>query len=256
MLRILVKSVGGQAQQLHSVAGFRQIIFASDLLEPRQRFAQLGLCLCFRFDLRIQVYQIGETGLGLGLNLTQKQFRDLQGLVDEYTIKNINLLDQLEMKAFELKQELRKVDRCKNKFTEYNSVYRANALVREISKLRGEQIKLKTSYLLKAKDVLTTEQRLRLIERILEFEANMPEETFIIVEEQILQLDLGLTTDQVKKIMRHRADMEKNAIDLELKIDMQLIDLQVVLSEPEIDSNQINNIIMTTTDLLTRLSIF
>lgn len=195
----------------------------------------------------------GSRGMGMGLNLTEKQYKDLQGLVNEYTRKSISIMDQIDIKAFELKQELRRVDRFKNKFTEYNSVYRANQLVRELSNLRSEQIKLKTSYLLKAKDILTIEQRLKVIERILEFEGAMPEETFFIVEHQILELDLGLSVDQVKKIMRHRADMEKKAIDLDLKIDMQMIDLQVVLAKPDIDTEKINTIIMSVTDLMTQL---
>lgn len=195
-----------------------------------------------------------ETRLpGLNLSLTDKQVTALQGVFEEYTGKNLALLGEIDKKFTDLKLELRKKDRFESKFKEINSVYKANTLVKEISKLHGEILKTRITYLLKAKDVFTQEQREKLFARLLEFDFDMPDEIFIIVEENLISLDIGLTIEQVKKILRYRADMEKKAIDINYKIDMQLIDLQVELLKDERDSDKINKTILTITDLGTRL---
>jgi hypothetical protein len=190
---------------------------------------------------------------GLNLKLTDKQMTALQGVFDEYSSKNLELLAQIERKFTDLRLELRRKDRFENRFKAYDSVYKANTLVKEISSLYGETLKTKVKYLLKAKDVLSREQRERLFARLLEFDFDMPDEIFVIIEGNLFSLDIGLKINQLKKIMRYRADMEKKAIDINYKIGMQLIDLQVELFKDERDSDKINNIVLTITDLGTQL---
>ena len=190
---------------------------------------------------------------GLNLKLTDKQMTALQGVFDEYSSKNLELLAQIERKFTDLRLELRRKDRFENRFKAYDSVYKANTLVKEISSLYGETLKTKVKYLLKAKDVLSREQRERLFARLLEFDFDMPDEIFVIIEGALFSLDIGLKINQLKKIMGYRADMEKKAIDINYKIGMQLIDLQVELFKDERDSDKINNIVLTITDLGTQL---
>lgn len=197
---------------------------------------------------------VAETRIpGLNLKLTDKQVTALQGVFDEYSSENLELLGEIEKKFIDLRLELRRKDRFENRFKVYDSVYKANTLVKEISSLYGEALKTRVKYLLKAKDVLTREQREKLFKRLIEFEFDMPEEIFVIIEGDLFSLDIGLTIDQVKKIMRYRADKEKKAIDINFKIDMQLIDLQVELSKAERNSDRVNNIVLTITALGTKL---
>ncbi len=190
---------------------------------------------------------------GLNLKLTAKQVAALQGILDEYSSRNLDLMGEIEKKFTDLGLELRRKDRFENKFIAFDSVYKANTLLKEISKLYGETLKMRIAYLLKAKDVFTREQREKLFARLLEFEFDMPDEIFVIVEGDLFSLDIGLEIEQVKKILKYRADMEKKAIDINYKIDMQLIDLQVELFKDDRDSDKINKIILTITDLGTRL---
>jgi len=190
---------------------------------------------------------------GLNLNLTAKQVAALQGILDEYFSRKLELMGEIEKRFTDLRLELRRKDRFENKFIAFDSVYKANTLVKEISKLFGETLKMRITYLLKAKDVFTREQREKLFARLLEFEFDMPDEIFVIVESDLFSLDIGLEIDQVKKILKYRADMEKKAIDIDYKIDMQLIDLQVELFKDDRDSDKINKIILNITDLGTRL---
>ena len=76
---------------------------------------------------------------------------------------------------------------------------------------------------------------------------------FVIVEGDLFSLDIGLKIEQVREILRYRADMDKKAIDINYKIDMQLIDLQVEMFEEKRDSAKINNIVLNITDLGTQL---
>lgn len=149
--------------------------------------------------------------------------------------------------------ELRRKDRFENRFKAYDSVYKANTLVKEISKLYGETLKTPVKYLLKAKDVLSTEQREKLFARLLEFNFDMPDEIFVIVEGDLFSLDIGWKIEQIKKILRYRADMKKKAIDINYKIDMKLIDLQIEMLKDKRDSDKINNIVLTIIDLGTQL---
>jgi hypothetical protein len=190
---------------------------------------------------------------GLNLNLSGEQVTALQGIFDEFSSEHLELLAQIERKFTDLRLELRRKDRFENKFKAYDSVYKANTLVKEISKLYGAGLKTRVKYLLKAKDVLTEEQREKLFARLLEFRFDMPDEIFVLIEGDLFSLDIGLTHDQIKKILRYRADMEKKAIDINYKIGMQLIDLQVELFKDERDSDKIDKIVLTIIDLGTQL---
>ena len=190
---------------------------------------------------------------GLNLKLTDNQIAELQGVFDEFMSKKLEQLAQIERKFTDLRLELRRKDRFENRFKAFDSVYKANTLVKEISKLYGETLKTKVKYLLKAKDVLSQAQRETLFARLLEFDFDMPDEIFVIIEGDLFSLDIGLKVDQIKKIMRYRADMEKKAIDINYKIDLQLIDLQVEMLKDERDSDKINRAVLAITDLGTQL---
>ena len=222
-----------------------------------RRISCRSVCLSVLAILVISALPVmgaAETRLpGLNLNLTDKQVDALQGVFEEYTAKNLTLLGEVDKKITDLKLELRKKDRFESKFKEINSVYKANTLVKEISKLHGEILKTRIAYLLKAKDVFTDEQRVKLFTRVLEFDFDMPDEIFIIVEEDLLSLDIGLTIDQIKKILRYRADMDKKAIDINLEIDLQLIYLQIELFKSDRSSDKMNRLLLTITDLGTQL---
>ncbi len=189
----------------------------------------------------------------LNLKLTDSQIAALQGVFDEFMSKKLELLAQIERKFTDLRLELRRKDRFESRFKAFDSVYKANTLVKEISKLYGETLKTRVKYLLKAKDVLSQAQRETLFARLLEFDFDMPDEIFVIIEGDLFLLDIGLEIDQVKKIMRYRADMEKKAIDINYKIDMHLIDLQVEMLKDERDSDKINRTVLAITDLGTQL---
>lgn len=186
---------------------------------------------------------------GLNLKITEEQIAALEGIFDEYSSQNLAMVGELESKFADLKFELSRPDRFEGRMKASDSKYTANKLVNEISKLYGEILKTRVKYLLKAKDILTREQREILFARLLEFDFDMPDELFAIVEIDLLLLDIDLSIDQVKEILRYRAEMEKKAIDINYKIDLQLIDLQVELFNKYRNPEKINKTVLTITDL-------
>ena len=186
---------------------------------------------------------------GLNLEITEEQITALQTIFDEYSSQNLEMVGELEGKFSDLRFELLRPDRFDGRMKASESKYTTNKLVKDISKLYGEILKTRVKYLLKAKDILTREQREILFARLLEFDFDMPDELFAIVEIDLLLLDIDLSIDQIKEILRYRAEMEKMAIDINYKIDMQLIDLQVELFNKYRDPDKINKIVLTITGL-------
>ncbi len=153
----------------------------------------------------------------------------------------------------ELEHDLNKEDRFDTKSKARTSARNVNKLVKNISSLHGDLLKLRVEYLLKAKDVFTDEQKAMLIGHLLDFDMDMPDDFFYYVELDLPSMGLDLTKDQVKKLLKYRADMDIKDIKLELDMDYKLLDLQDEILAVERNPQKINTIIMTIVDLGTKL---
>jgi hypothetical protein len=74
-------------------------------------------------------------------------------------------------------------------------------------------------------------------------------EEFSVVENELLNLNLGLTYDQVKKILKNRAKRDKKEINLKLKSSLKLIDLQKEMVQEQRENDKINKIVLKITEL-------
>ena len=193
-------------------------------------------------------------GMTIGaLNLTEEQVVALGGLIDEFGELQFEIAMQIESKFAELKQEIRKKGRFDTKFKEKNTVYKVNNLVKEIISLEGQLLKKRVEYLLKAKNVLNEEQKMKMISA-LEFEDGFYEDELPeIFELDLLIIPLDLTKDQIKKILRYKTDMKIKALKIDLKILYQILDLQTEINKVEVDPKSIDKIILKITDLGTKL---
>ena len=114
-------------------------------------------------------------------------------------------------------------------------------------------LKKRVEYLLKSKNVLNEEQKIKLISS-LEFEDDFFEDELPeIMELDFLIVPLGLTKDQIKKILSYKTDMKINALKIDLKIIYQILDLQTEINKVEVDPKSIDKIILKITDLGTKL---
>jgi Spy/CpxP family protein refolding chaperone len=193
-------------------------------------------------------------GMAIGdLNLTEEQIVALGELINEFGESQFEIVMQIESKFAELKREIRKEGRFDTKSKEKKTVRKANKLVKEIISLEGQLLKKRVEYLLKAKNVLNEEQKMKMISA-LEFEDGFYEDELPeIFELDLLIIPLDLTKEQIKKILRYKTDMKIKALKIDLKILYQILDLQTEINKVEVDPKSIDKLILKITDLGTKL---
>jgi Spy/CpxP family protein refolding chaperone len=187
------------------------------------------------------------------LHLGEEQLKALGNILEDLHQKQLELKTQIEVKFIDLRKELHKEDRLDTKRKEKVSSRKANKLVMDISSLHGQLLRVRVQYLLKAKNILNPEQR-RLVVSSLEFdddafEADVP----AIFNQDLLMLPLNLSTEQIKKILKHNNDMEVTALRINLEILYQLIDLKDEVVKDTPDEGKLDKGILTIVDLGTRL---
>jgi len=193
-------------------------------------------------------------GMTIGdLNLTEEQLVSLGGLIEEFGELQFEIVMEIEKKFAELRREIKKKGRFDTKIKEKMTVQKVNKLVKEIISLEGQLIKKRVEYLLKVKNVLTEEQKIKLISA-LEFEDDFFEDELPeIMELDLLIIPLDLTKEQIKKILRYKTDMKIKALKIDLQILYQILDLQTEINKVEVDPKNIDKIILKITDLGTKL---
>ncbi len=178
-----------------------------------------------------------------------EQMSTLQGIFDEFSVVQLKLRSEVDVKFAELKLEFMQKDRFETKTKEQASVSRVNKLVKDISLLFGDSFQNNVSYYLKAKDVLTQKQCISAVGNLSNFNFRIPNDLFGQVENQLLSLDLDLSRDQVKKILKNRAKMAKKEIDLDLKRRLNLINLQTEMVKMPCDNEIVNKTVLKITVL-------
>jgi len=193
-------------------------------------------------------------GMTIGdLNLTEEQLVALGGLIDEFGEAQFEIEMQIDNKFAELGAEIRKKGRFDTKIKEKKSIRKVNKLAKEIISLEGQVLKKRVEYLLKAKNILNEEQKMKLISA-LEFEDDFFEDELPeIFELEFLIMPLDLTKEQIKKILRYKTDMKVKALKISLQILYQILDLQTEINKVETDPKNIDKIILKITDLGTKL---
>ena len=111
----------------------------------------------------------------------------------------MDMLAGIELSMARLRNELMREGRLETEAAARKSAKKFNSLFKEISNQTGELLKTRVAYLLKAKNILTKEQRLKLLAN-LEFEIDIPQGTGYFSELNVLDAELDLTPEQEKKI--------------------------------------------------------
>ena len=185
------------------------------------------------------------------LDLTEEQINNLAGLLQEYGERQYAISAAVTTKAVELELELRRPGRLETEEVARESSERTNVLVRDVTRLAGEQLKIRVEYVLRAKDLLTPEQKLKLIAS-LDFDMDAQEGLDYYEEFDWLNAGLDLSHDQIKEILRYRAERDAKALKIELQIDYLILDLEQVLLAGQPDPQKTNQIITKVTDLATQ----
>lgn len=181
------------------------------------------------------------------LNLTQEQIGALEGVIKEAVAKQEKNMADIRSRALELKAELTRPDRFDTESKEKASVKTVNRLVRDIVALFGKTLRTRVEYLLKAKNVLTLEQKQVLLSH-LEFEVQPPGDFSAYMEADFLDLPLELDVDQMKRLITIKRDMQIKQIKLETEISLKLLDLETELMGDEVNPRRVDKLILSLTD--------
>lgn len=184
----------------------------------------------------------------MNLNLTTEQISALETVIKDLSEKQFKITSEIERTLLELKLEFQREDRFATEAKAAASARKANKLIKKLTALYGDMLKLEVTYVLKAKDVLTKEQRRQLIES-LDFDMEAPEGWMQNQEVEILAVDLELSDDQLKKILSYRTQMQKKEMKIEQKMEALLQDLQHELIKDTVDDKKVNKLILSLTDL-------
>jgi Spy/CpxP family protein refolding chaperone len=188
----------------------------------------------------------------MSLNLTEKQVAALTGVISDYNQKQFKIVSFIDSKIGELKFELKREDRFETAQKAQKSARKMNKIALELSSLYGQLLKTRVEYLLKAKDVLTQEQKEQLITH-LDFEMEVLDDLTYYEEMDLLDLGLDFSRKQIQNILRYDTEMKINELKLELKIDYKVLDLETELAKDKVNSKTVSQIILNITDLGTKL---
>ncbi len=199
------------------------------------------------FIFGITSTQAGETDLISRLNLTKEQTGKLDPLVDEFITEALDIQSKLDNISRQIDQELKREDRFDTKSKARAGAEKVNNLIKEISPLYGVLLKLRVEYLFKAKDIFTERQKAIVIDALLDFNMDLPDNYSYYME-----LRVDLTRDQYKKLLKYRADMDIKDIELGLEMDNNRLDLQDEIEAEVRDPQKANKIVMAIIDLGTK----
>jgi len=221
-------------------------------MKSKQRII-ISVVLTVIFIFGVTSTQAREGDLISSLDLNKEQVEKLSVLIEQFNSKAIEVKSKLVDNYLKLGQDLQKKDRFDTKSKARAGSRTVNKLLKSISSLYGDLMKLRVEYLLKAKDILTERQKVMLLSKLLDFEMDMPENVSNHLELDLTTLGLDLTKGQVKKILKYRAERDIKDINLKLKTNYKLLDLQDEIQAEVRDTKKINKIIMDITSINTEI---
>jgi Spy/CpxP family protein refolding chaperone len=221
-------------------------------MKSKQRII-ISVVLTVIFIFGVTSTQAREGDLISSLNLNKEQVEKLSVLIEQFNSKALEVKSRLDDNYLKLGQDLQKKDRFDTKSKARAGAQNVNKLLKNISSLYGDLMKLRVEYLLKAKDILTERQKVVLLTELLDFEMDMPENVSNHLDLDLSTLGLDLTRDQIKKILKYRAKRDIKGINLKLKTNYKLLDLQDEILAEVRDTKKINKIIMDITGINTEI---
>ena len=194
-----------------------------------------------------------DSGLVSSLDLSRDQIEKLGAIVEDFNARKLAVEAKIDRKRMELAQELKKSDRWESEKKLKASAKVVNRLVRGLATLDGDLLKVRVAYFLKAKDVFTDDQRMIILGALTEYDFNLPEGFSYYLELDLPALDLDLTSPQIKKLLKYRADMDIRGIKYELDLEYRILDLQDELLSPKRDPKRVNRLITSIVDTGTKI---
>ena len=205
--------------------------------------------------MKIRFPMIGIFCVVLGLahgsvaqKLTPDQQKQLNVLSLEFSKQGKEIGLNIQSKMDELTQELKLEGRLENSEKATESSKRVGVILKDLSGLYGDFIKTKVKFVITAKNILTTEQKMQLISQLRPQES-APFKTMDYMQADVFDLPLNLSIEQHKKLVVFKADLQIKEIELDRDVELTLLDLQSALFSGEASPKTVDPLIMNLADL-------
>lgn len=180
--------------------------------------------------------------------LTDRQQSELlaveQGFAQQATVFEGLMKNKLTELAIELQRE----GRLDTEDAAAEASAAVNAIMTDLGNLYGAFIKSKVQYLLKAKNVLTNEQKLYLLSQLAPGDS-LPYETIAYLQPEAFDLPLNLTVEQEKKLIALEAGLLIKEVELERDVDLILLDLRELLLSGVPQPEKVDPLVLKLADL-------
>ncbi len=195
----------------------------------------------------------GNTDFVSDLDLTKEQITKLGKIVESFSAKKFELEAKIDQNRMALAQELKKADRWDSEAKNKASSRIVNRHIKKLASLGGDLMKLKVAYFLKAKDVFTDDQRVAILGVLTEYDTDLSDEFSYYLELDLPAIDLDLTNQQIKKLLKFRTEMEIRHMRYKLDLAYKTLDLKTELLSPKRDPKKVNRLITSMVDTGTKI---
>jgi hypothetical protein len=182
-------------------------------------------------------------GIAQAQESSTQQQDELIGIGLQYVQKASVYEGMIEGKITELALELTREGRLESEQTAKAASEKVNAILKDVGGLYGEFVKSRVAFMLEAKNVLTTEQKLHLLEQ-LEPAALMDYDEVEFLQPDVFDLPINLNFDQRKKLIGLEADLLIKEVKLERDIEWVLLELEGIFMADSIDPKKVDKQVM------------
>jgi hypothetical protein len=180
--------------------------------------------------------------------LSEQQQGELQAVEQGFAQQATIFEGLMKNKLTELAIELQREGRLDTDEAAAEASAAVNGIMTDLGNLYGEFIKSKVQYLLKAKNVLTDEQKLFLLSQLTPSDS-LPYETIAYLQPEAFDLPLNLTVEQEKKLIALESALMIKEVELETDVELTLLDLRELLLTGEPQPEKVDPLVLKLADL-------
>lgn len=183
------------------------------------------------------------------IDFTPEQVAALSDVVVDHSNKLQDIINKAEEVVDQLAMEVVKDEGTDVSRKLRKDPKKIDKLIRDLASLTGDILKAKTEYLLKAKEVLTQEQKKTLLAD-LEYQVDYfnGESPFLFQLDDLAEI-LELNKDQIKSVITYRTDMVKKELDMKKDIAFLVLDIKDILASSDRKPGDIDDKVMKIADL-------
>jgi hypothetical protein len=180
--------------------------------------------------------------------LSGEQAGQLLEVGQEFSQQAIIFEGLMKNKLTELAIELQREGRLDTEASAAEASEKVNTLLTDLGQLYGEYIKVKVQYILKAKNVLTNEQKLYLLSQLAPNDS-LPYETITYLQPEVFDLPLNLSVEQEKQLVEIEAALLLKEVGIERDVELTLLDLRELLWSGQPQPEKVDPLVMKLADL-------